>query len=204
MKRASSGYSAEGLNRPLLARDRASSAMISPVANSSTSRGNDIGPTRSRRCAARGRCSGRRRLLGRRPRRVLFLAQHASRARVAPMGAVDDAAGRPCPARPRRRVDEPELLDERRERRRTDLQPAAAHDLLERFGECARRRASAAAGSRDERAEQDGPQIVGDAARPRSIARQIGVADAQEDVELLAAAEERPQDRASRPGRCRA
>ena len=90
--------------------------------------------------------------------------------------------------------DEPELLDERREPRRPDLQAPPAHDVLEGLGERRRRSATAAPDRARARGRGRARTSSGTRADVRSIGREVGVADAHQDVELLAAAEERPQD----------
>ena len=90
--------------------------------------------------------------------------------------------------------DEAELLDERGQARGADLEAPAAHDVLDGLGERARRSASAAAGSRASARKRTARTSSGTRVDVAVDRRDVGVADAHEDVELFAAAEERPED----------
>jgi hypothetical protein len=89
--------------------------------------------------------------------------------------------------------DEAELLDRGGQPRGAHLQATASNEVLERLGDGAGA-LPPERGIAREGAEEDGAHVVGDAVARAIDDRHVGVADAQQDVELLAAAEERPQD----------
>ncbi len=85
------------------------------------------------------------------------------------------------------------LFDEARQVRRPDGQPPPEDDLVERVGE--RTGARPAEGRIPRQSpEEHRAHVVGQAPPGAIDGRQVRVTDAQEDVELLPAAEERPQD----------